>query len=301
MHVIYCMYDSRVNERFLPHNSGICITTSHSSSPYLHGCCCVAALWILWLSIVAVRLVLHLAPPFPVELFSFPSPPPPPIPAFASVYYEKETGEEEASERGGWGWEERAREHERRGREGCRGVREKGKWLCACVSGSSAPWQIQCWCHWSCLMWGRVYLFSPLETHACTVWKFYQPYFFFFYSTSSSSSLTTVVFRNVFMWAHFHSGEGLFSPRSRPQPPCLMPLHWVVCTFELNIKICCPVCSLLPSPFTSARLRFLPSLVTGFNLPSCFPSSSVRCHWWRGTSASLVGGLWRGKEDYFSN
>lgn len=180
MHVIYCMYDSRVNERFLPHNSGICITTSHSSSPYLHGCCCVAALWILWLSIVAVRLVLHLAPPFPVELFSFPSPPPPPIPAFASVYYEKETGEEEASERGGWGWEERAREHERRGREGCRGVREKGKWLCACVSGSSAPWQIQCWCHWSCLMWGRVYLFSPLETHTCTVWKFYQPYFFFF-------------------------------------------------------------------------------------------------------------------------
>lgn len=125
--------------------------------------------------------------------------------------------------------------------------------------------------------------------------------FFFFYSTSSSSSLTTVVFRNVFMWAHFHSGEGLFSPRSRPQPPCLMPLHWVVCTFELNIKICCPVCSLLPSPFTSARLRFLPSLVTCFYLPSCFPSSSVRCHWWRGTSASLVGGLWRGKEDYFSN
>lgn len=126
-------------------------------------------------------------------------------------------------------------------------------------------------------------------------------FFFFFYSTSSSSSLTTVVFRNVFMWAHFHSGEGLFSPRSRPQPPCLMPLHWVVCTFELNIKICCPVCSLLPSPFTSARLRFLPSLVTCFNLPNCFPSSSVRCHWWRGTSASLVGGLWRGKEDYFSN
>lgn len=222
-----------------------------------------------------------------------------PIPAFASDYYKKETGEEEASERGGCGWEERAREHERRGREGCRGVREKGKWLCARVSGSSTPWQIQCWCHWSCLMWRRVYLFSPLETHTCTVWKFYQPYFIFFYSTSSSS-LTTVVFRNVFMWAHFHSGEGLFSPRSRPQPPCLMPLHWVVCTFELNIKICCPVCSFLPSPFTSARLRFLPSLVTCFNLPSCFPSTSVRCHWWRGTSASLVGGLWRGKEVYFS-
>lgn len=103
-----------------------------------------------------------------------------PIPAFASDYYKKETGEEEASERGGCGWEERAREHERRGREGCRGVREKGKWLCARVSGSSTPWQIQCWCHWSCLMWRRVYLFSPLETHTCTVWKFYQPYFFFF-------------------------------------------------------------------------------------------------------------------------
>ena len=34
----------------------------------------------------------------------------------------------------------------------------------------------------------------------------------------------------------------------------------------------------LPSPFTSARLRFRPSTVTCFILPSCFPSSSVRCH-----------------------
>ena len=299
MHVIYCMYDSRVNERFLPHNSGICTTTSRSSSPYLHGFCCVCALWILWLSIVAVHLVLHLAPPtLPCRVIFFSLSSNPPITAFASVYYEKETGKEEVSERGGWGWEERAREHERRGREGCRGVREKGKWLCACVSGSSAPWQIQCWCHWSCLMWRRVYLFSPLETH--TVWKFslflflLHIFFFFF------------LFNNCGVQECFHVGTfpfkgGIIFPQIKATAslPRASSLGCFVLLSRI-LKSAALFAPSLPSPFTSARLRFRPSTVTCFNLPSCFPSSSVRCHWWRGTSASLVGGLWRGTEDYFS-
>lgn len=85
MHVIYCMYDSSVNEQFWGH------IISASTSPPLssHFCMCVGALWILWLSIVAVCLVLHLAPwvyppssPCRVIFFFLL----PPIPALASVY-----------------------------------------------------------------------------------------------------------------------------------------------------------------------------------------------------------------------
>lgn len=94
-------------------------------------------------------------------------------------------------------------------------------------------------------------------------------------STPSSSS-STVVFRNVLMWAHFHFGEGLFFfQRSRPQAPCLTPLHSVVCIFELNIKISCLACSFLLLPFfTFSSSSFLSYPVQFAEL---FPSSSLRC------------------------
>ena len=191
-------------------------------------------------------------PPFPVELFSFPSPPTPPITAFASVYYEKETGKEEVSERGGWGWEERAREHERRGREGCRGVREKGKWLCACVSGSSAPWQIQCWCHWSCLMWRRVYLFSPLETH--TVWKF-SLFFVFTPHLLLLLSLQQLWCSGMFSCGHISiQGRDYFPPDQGHSLLASCLFIRLFCTFESNIKICCLVCS-----FPSLTIHFCSS------------------------------------------
>lgn len=105
-------------------------------------------------------------PPSQSRFVSFPCPPPTSQRSLQFII------RKETCEGGGWGWGERAREHERQGREGCWGVTEEGKWLCACVSGNSTPWQIQCRCHWSRLRRRRAYFFSPLETHTCTAWKF---------------------------------------------------------------------------------------------------------------------------------
>lgn len=91
-----------------------------------------------------------------------------------------------------------------------------------------------------------------------------------------------------FMWAYFYFMGGLFFPRSRPQAPCLTPLQLVVCIFEWILKSA--ACLLFPS------LNILHLLSASFsrrsntfNLLSCFPSSSVQCHWWRGTDVLLVG------------
>lgn len=79
------------------------------------------------------------------------------------------------------------------------------------------------------------------------------------------------LFRNVLMWAHFHFGEGLFFPRSRPQAPCLTPLRLFVCIFELNIKSAFASSFLLLPLFNSPHLQFRGGP------GNLLPSSSAQC------------------------
>lgn len=104
---------------------------------------------------------------------------------------------------------------------------------------------------------------DPVSREGELIYSIHSSLFFYLLhiSTPSSTSTSSVVFRNVLMWPHFHFGEGLFFYfffLRRPQAPCLTPLLLVDCIYELNIKICSLACTFLLSLFfTPPRRNFL--------------------------------------------
>lgn len=145
-------------------------------------------------------------------------------------------GEERAAIWGGWGWGERAREDERRGREGCwdgKCVREKGKWLYACVSGSSTPpdrFNVGAIDSVSCE--GEL-IYSVLWRH--THWLYENSSRLFpSLNISTPSSWSAVVFKNVLMSVcafPFGGVDYFFFPKIKATGPRLTPLHFACLCF----------------------------------------------------------------------
>lgn len=228
MHVIFCTYDSSVNEQFLLHNISFCIGAPSTIFSNLYVC---IALWVLF-EFCDYPLSSCLTPAFPVHAqfscFLFPLHPNPSLLLFL-VFFQR-SGEERLR---GVGMRRREGQESMKGRVG-RGVwmasvweRKENDCVCVCVGGRSASWQIQCQCHWSRLKRRRAYLFSPFETHACSVWK--SSRLFLSCNISTASSALTV---EIPLWPHFHFDEGLFYfPPHQNQGHGLLASRLFVCLF----------------------------------------------------------------------
>lgn len=203
MHVIYCMCDSKLNEQVSPHNIGFCITTPLTSPPNSRRCCLIGSFWnsviISCYCPPCLAPALHPHSLLPVNLFfPFPRPPPTTQRSLQFIIGKKGDGDECRGQ-------ESMKGREKRG-GGTGSNRERKMIVCACVSGNSTPWQIQCRCHWSCLE-GEGELIS-LVLWRCThaLHENSSSLIYLIHISLLASSSSSLVFRNVFFLFPFWGG-----------------------------------------------------------------------------------------------